>query len=58
MDVFELNAGTAGFDDLCRAVDHARKIGTGVRIGVDGTELKIAIGQMMWSLPIAERNER
>ena len=54
MKVFELDADTPGFQDLANAVDHARKIGRGVRIGVDGNALKISIGQMMWSLPIAE----
>lgn len=54
MKVFDLDADTPGFKDLADAVDHARKIGRGVRIGVDGNALKVAIGQMMWSLPIAE----
>lgn len=54
MKVFDLEASSPGFKDLCDAVDHARKIGRGVRIGVDGNALKVAIGQMMWSLPIAE----
>lgn len=54
MIVFDLDADTQGFKDLSDAVDHARKIGRGVRIGVDGNALKVAIGQMTWSLPIAE----
>lgn len=54
MKVFDLPAESGGFQELALAVDHARKIGRGVRIGVDGNALKISIGQMMWSLPIAE----
>jgi hypothetical protein len=57
MKVFALDANSPGFEELCLAVDHARKIGTGLRVGVDGNALKLAIGQMMWSLPIAELPE-
>lgn len=54
MQVFTLDNGTYGFDELVRAVTLANETGRGLRIGIAGQALHVAIGQMMWSLPIAD----
>lgn len=54
MQVFTLDNGTYGFDELQRAVNLAAETGKGIRLGVAGRALHVAVGQMMWSLPIAD----